>query len=674
MGNFIYSEWDGSQELSDLDTDRIMDELRKHIFRYGDMSQAIRSLQRFGFRDNNRQVPNLNKLRENLRRMKKNHLERYNLDSIMDEIKQKLDAILETERRGIRNKLDDISIKAGTGENEVDPEVRQRLLNGIKDRAARNLARLDELPDDISGRIKELADYDFIDEDARNQFKELMDTLKRQAVEQFGKDMVQSLNNMDSNALADMRHMIEAFNQMLEQRMKGETPDFDGFMQQFGKFFGDNPPRNLEELVENMQKQIARARSLMNSLSPETRQQLQELMGSMLDDATRYELAKMASYMERLFPADLMQNRYPFSGEESVSYQEAMKLMESLQKMDKLEQQMEGAGGNYSPDNIDESLVREVMGEEAERELEFVREMTRQLEEAGYIKRQDDRYDITPRGMRKIGQQALNNIFSRLMKDRVGGHDIHTAGPGNERIEETKRYEFGDDFHIHIRKTIMNALMQKPALSPVKIDVEDFEILKTEETTRSATVIMLDQSQSMFLNGYFESAKEMTIALDSLIRVRFPKDALHVLTFSRRAREIKEKDLLFTSSGWGEQGTNYQDALHLARKLLAAQTCKNKEIILVTDGEPTAHLEEDQVYFQYPPSIRTLQKTLKEVKACTAQRIVINTFMFESSPFFTRFINHMAGLNKGRVFYTDPDSLGKYVLRDYLLNKYKRLG
>ena len=220
----------------------------------------------------------------------------------------------------------------------------------------------------------------------------------------------------------------------------------------------------------------------------------------------------------------------------------------------------------------------------------------------------------------------------------------------------------------------MNSLIREPAKPPVKLGVQDFEILRTEESTRSATVLMLDQSLSMFLNGYFEAAKQVAVAMDSLIKTRYPKDILHVVTFSRRARQITGKDLLEISSYPHGQGTNYQDALRLARKLLSNQHCANKEIILVTDGEPTAHLEGDQVYFEYPSSWRTIQMTMREVRACTAKRIVINTFMFEWSPFFARFIMQMARLNKGRVFFTDPDSLGEYVLMDYLSNKHRKIG
>ena len=585
--------------------------------------------------------------------------------------KEKLDQILDTERQGIQRKLNEAREKAERGDGELASDIQQRLLQNIQDRAAQNLAKLDELPQDTGGRIKGLTDYDFMDEDARNQFNELMDMLKKRAMEQFGKDLVQRLKSMDAESLANMRNMIESLNQMMEQRMRGEEPDFDGFMRQFGDFFGDNPPRNLDELMENLQKQIAQAQSLMDSLSPEIQQELQDLMDSMLDNVTKQELARMASYLERLFPSDRLPQRYPFSGEESVSYEEAMKLMKALQKMDTLEEQMEIARYDPAMDNIDNELVKELMGEEAEKELEAARELIKILEEAGYISKEDGRYELTPKGIRKIGQQALNNIFSQLKRDRNGGHNIHRTGMGNEFIEETKKYEFGDDFHIHIQKTVMNSLMREPAF-PLKLSVEDFEVLKTEESTRSATVLMLDKSLSMFMNGFFESAKQVAVALENLIRTRFPKDSLYIVTFASRARQIKEKNLLFTIRG--EQGTNYEDALRTARKLLSRQSCNNKEIIMVTDGEPTAHLEGDSVYFGFPPSFRTLQKTMREVKACTSQRITINTFMFEHASFLTPFITQMMRLNKGRVFFANPDNLGKYVMMDYLSNKFKNIG
>jgi uncharacterized protein with von Willebrand factor type A (vWA) domain len=670
MAKYIYSKWDGSE--GDPDAEQILEQLGKNIFRYGDLERAIRALQRFGFKGQKGQTPSLEKLAERLRRLKQDQLKRYNLDSVMDEIKQKLDHILHTERQGIQKKLDEARKKSQSKDGTLEPEIQQRLLKHLEEMAAGNRAKLDALPPDTGGRIKELNRYDFMDEEARKQFAELMSMLKKQALEQYGKDLLENLKNMDPAALAGMRQMIESLNRMLEQRLKGETPDFEGFMQRFGSFFGGHRPRDLDELAEMLQEQIAQAQSLMESLSPEIRKQMEDLLDSMLDDATKFELARMASNLESLLPNDRMQRQYPFSGQESVSFEEAMKLMEELQKMDTLENQMKGVQYGSPLDSVDDELLAEVLGEEARRELETVREMTRRLEEAGYLKSGLDGYELSPKAIRKIGQQALDNIFSKLRKDRPGGHQNRRTGAGHERIEETKPYEFGDDFNVHIQKTVMNSLMRGPSI-PVKLDVKDFEVMRTEESTRSATVLILDQSLSMFLNGYFEAAKRVSVALDSLIKTRFPKDVLHVVTFSRRAREVSEKELLLASPGQRAQGTNYQSALRLARKLLASQTCNNKEIILISDGEPTAHLERDEVYFEYPPSLRTLQMTMREVRACTVQHILINTFIFDASPFTAGFVIQMARLNKGRVFFADPDNLGEYILQDYLSNKRQKI-
>jgi uncharacterized protein with von Willebrand factor type A (vWA) domain len=672
MVTYRYSKWDGSQPF-DLDSEKLMDELGKQIFKHGNLSRALRDLQRRGLPCQNRQMPSLERMAERLRRMKLEQLDRYNLDSVLDEIKQKLEKILDMERQGIQKKLDEARDKSQSADNALDPETRQRLLKQVEDMAAKNKEKLDELPPDAGGRIKELNNYDFMDESARKEFQELMDMLKKHAMEQMGKNLMQSLKNMGPNSLANMRDMVNALNQMMEQKMKGGMPDFNGFMERFGNFFGNNPPQNFEELMENLQEQMAQAQALMDSLSPETRKELQELLDSMLDDATKNELARMADNMARLLPSERMPKRYPFSGQDSISYDEAMKLMETLQKMDSLEQQIKGAQYDPSLESIDDELLEEIMGEDAKRELEALKEITRLLEEKGYIQKVGDRYELTPKAIRRIGQKALDNIFSQLKKDRAGSHNNKRLGAGSERIEDTKKYEYGDDFALHIQKTIMNSLVRKAAV-PVELEVKDFEVLRTEELTRSAIVIILDQSLSMFLNGYFESAKKVAVAMDTLIKTRYPKDVLHVVTFSRRARKISGKDLLLTSAFQREQGTNYQNALRLARKLLANQSCNNKEIILISDGEPTAHSERDEVYFQYPPSLRTLQLTMREVKACTAQRIVINTFMFDNSPFIIGFVNQMARINKGRIFFTDPDNLGKYILQDYLSNKNQAIG
>ncbi|OGO30146.1 MAG: hypothetical protein A2Z29_07610 [Chloroflexi bacterium RBG_16_56_11] len=674
MGKFRYSEWDGTQNIFEPDADALMQDLERQLMYDGDLTSALRMMQRSGLMDDQgRRLPSLQDLIQRLRQRRQEHLDKYKLGSVLDEIRQKLDDILKTEKQGIQDRLDEARQKAADTGGDLSSETRQKLLKSVEDRASHSLDKLKDLPPDIGGQIKELSQYDFMDEDARRQFQELMEMLKRNAMSSFARDMTQRLQSMDAESLAAMRHFLEAVNQMLEARRRGEEPDFEGFMRQFGQFFGDNPPKDLDELIDRLQKQIAQAQSLMESLSPEDRRQLEDLIKSMLDESTQYELSKLASNLESLYPGWYKPQPYPFSGEESLSYNEALKLMEQLQKMDGLEDQLEESQRSQSLEEIDKELLKELMGKEAAEELERMRAITKVLEEAGYIRWKDGKYELTPRGMRKIGQKALQNIFARLRRDRTGGHRLDTMGSGGERTDVTKKYEFGDDLNLHIQRTIMNAIYREPQNVPVKMRVDDFEVFRMEAATRSATVLMLDLSLSMPMRGNFEAAKRVAVALDNLIRGQYPKDSLYIVGFSSYARQIKKEDL--TRMRWDEFDpyTNLQHGLHFARKLLSREICTNKQIILVTDGEPTAHFEGKYLYFRFPPSLRTLQLTMKEVRRCTQKSIVINTFMLEGGRSFSAFVRQMARINKGRVFYTTADNLGQYLLVDFISNRSKKV-
>jgi uncharacterized protein with von Willebrand factor type A (vWA) domain len=650
-----------------------MDELAKSLMQDGNLPYALWKMQRQGFRGQNGRLPGLQELLQKLRQAKQRQLDKYNLSSIMDDIRQKLDNILKTEREGIQKKVDEARQKAEKGAPDVSPEIGKKLQKRIEDMAAKNREKLDKLPLDVGGRIKELLDYDFMDEQARQQFQELMEMLKQHAMEQYSRDLTQQIKNMDPQMLANMRHLVEAINQMLEQRLRGEEPDFDKFMEEFGDYFGPNPPQNLDELIERMQQQISQAQSLLESMSEGDRKELEKLLQGMIDEATQYELAKMAANMEALHPTERNRRNYPFSGEESISYTEALKLMEKLQQMDKLEGEIKDAQFTRNLDTIDDQSVKELLGEEAATELERIREMTKVLEEAGYIRRAGKGYELTPLGMRKIGQKALRDVFAQLQKDRLGGHKIDDKGALGERALETKQYEFGDNLDLDLKQTIMNALLREPQTPPVRLSPKDFEVYESEQLTRSATVLMLDLSLSMPMRGNFYAAKQVAMALDSLIRSQFPRDSLHIIGFSSYAREIKKDDL--PTMGWDEFDpyTNIQHGLALARKLLAKERSQNKQVILVSDGEPTAHVENGQIYFQYPPSVRTIQLTLKEVEYCTKAGVIINTFMLGESYFLNAFVTRIAQVNKGRVFFTTADSLGQYMLVDYINNKKKGL-
>jgi uncharacterized protein with von Willebrand factor type A (vWA) domain len=669
MDNNIYSEWDGSQNIFEPDADAMMKELQRNLMRDGDLSEALRNMQREGLTDRmGRRLPSLQELIQRLRKRREEHLGKYKLGSMMEDIRKRLDEIINTEKKGIEHRLEEARKKAAEGNQDITPEMQQKLLKNLEDRANQNREKLEVLPKDVGGRIKDLSKYDFMDGEAGKKFQELMEMLKRNAMSSFAREMTQRLKSMDKESLAAMRHFMEAINQMLEARKRGEEPDFDAFMKQFGQFFGDNPPKNLDELIERLQQQMAQAQALMESLSPADRQELQNLIDSMMDESTKYEAAKMMANMEALYPGFLDAEGYDFSGKESISYSEALKLMEHLQKMDTLEEQFQESRYDDTLDEIDDKLVKELLGDSAAEEMKRMRELTKALEDAGYIRKNRGQYELTPRGMRKIGEKALNTVFASLKKDRSGSHFIKQRGQGGERIDETKRYEFGDDFDLHLQKTLTNAILREPKV-PVKLEVGDFEVFQQEQATRSATVMMLDMSMSMRMGGNFEACKIVSIALNSLITGKFPKDSLHILGFSAVARRLTPEELTLISWDDFQPYTNMQHGFMTARKILAKERAANKQIIMISDGMPTAHIEGGQIVFNLPTTRRCIDVTLHEVNNCTRAGIVINTFMLPSHEIFNIFVDKMARLNHGRVFFTEPGDLGKYIIVDYIHNK-----
>jgi uncharacterized protein with von Willebrand factor type A (vWA) domain len=371
---------------------------------------------------------------------------------------------------------------------------------------------------------------------------------------------------------------------------------------------------------------------------------------------------------QTMAPSELTE-RYPFFGDDPLSLQEAMGLMERLQAMDRLESQLER--GSFRLDDVDRGLAEQLLGPQARQQLDRMRQVSDVLEKAGYVERRDRRLELTPRGMRRIGQGALRDIFDQLKKARIGQHRIASGGLGTDASEELKIYEFGDPFMLDMKETLFNSLERQGRGVPVKIEPADFTVHRTEHSTQASTVLMIDMSRSMFLRGCFLAAKKVAIALDSLIRSQFPRDSLYVVGFSNHAVELKPRSLPGIALNDYVYGTNMQHGLQVARALLAKHR-GNRQIIMVTDGEPTAHLDNGRVFFQYPPAFRTIQETLKEVRRCTRDRIVINTFMLERGPYLTDFVNQLTRINRGRAFFVSPERLGQYILVDYVSGRQRR--
>ncbi len=669
---YRYSQWDGTQRIFDLDADELMDQLSDEMLKQGDPMRALRELLRGGFQDREGQrQPGLRDLIDQLKNQRRQQLQQYNMDSVVDDLKERLEDIVKTEREGIDRRLE----AAGRQVSAVTEEERaqqESLLRLLEQRAERNRERLDNLPEGVGGQVQELMEYDFIDSEAQQKFQELLDMLKSQMAQNMSQQMMQQAQGMSPEDMAAMREMMRQLNQMMRDRLEGREPDFQGFMQQFGPAFGPNPPQSLEELMERMQQQLSQVQSLLESMSPETRRELEDALSSALDPDTRREMAEFTSLMEQLMPMDELRRQYPFLGEDSLTMEQAMELMQHLQEQDQLEEALRQAMRTGNLEDVDPDKLAELLGDEARRAWEELDRLRKLLQDAGYITG-GDKIDLTARGVRRIGQKALKEVFTHLKKDRLGNHLVDTRGANGDVLGDTKPYEFGDPFQIDLQATVKNAVLRGGPQVPVTLGPQDFEVFRTEHMTRVATVVLLDQSRSMGLFNNFQAAKKVTLALMALIRTQYPRDTLHIVGFSDYAREIKEEDLAKSSWNAWVSGTNLHHALMLSRKLLAKEKGGSRQILLITDGEPTAHLEEGRSFFSYPPSYRTELETLKEVKQCTQEDIVINTFMLENSYQLVNFVDRLTKINRGRAFYSSASSLGEYVLVDYVSNRRKRV-
>jgi uncharacterized protein with von Willebrand factor type A (vWA) domain len=564
--------------------------------------------------------------------------------------------------------------EGSAGQEAGGPSQDEQFAEMLRNIVQRKQNFLQNLPQDLGGQMKELQNYEFMDPEAQAEFQELMEMLKKAMMETFFKDLQMQIANMSPEDLERMKQMVRDLNEMIRQKMAGGEPDFDSFMQQYGDLFGPNPPQSLDELMEQMQRQVAQMQNLLDSMPADMRQQLQDLlMDKIADPELRDELAELAANLDFMDPQRELRNQYSFRGDEQIDLLEAMRLMEDMQSMDELERQLERTQYGGDIDDIDEEKLRELLGDEAYETLQQLKQFLEVLEEAGYIRRRGNTWELTPRGTRKIGQKALGEIYAQLKKDQLGKHRLDDKGRTGERADDTKAYEFGDPFYLHLEKTIMNALRREGAQLPVRLDKDDFEIYKAEQMTQTATVMMVDLSWSMALRGSFQAAKKVAMALQNLISTQFARDSLYIIGFSAYARELKADQLPYVR--WDESvlGTNMHHAFMLAQNLLAKHKSGTRQIIMISDGEPTAHLERGRSYFAYPPSPITIKETLKEVKRCTQKKIVINTFMLDRNYYLKEFVNQMAKMNKGRVFYTTPDRLGEYILVDYVRNKRKSL-
>ena len=618
---FRYSAWDGTQVGFDYDAQDLFKELTDDLLYHGDLNAAMRRLMQQGLQDRDgNSVQGLRDMLEQLRERREEMLDQFDLGGIYDEINETLDDVVAEEREAIE---DHVADTAQSGDDRANEMAEASSVD-------KNL-QLDMLPSDLAGKVKGLQNYDFLSSEARDQFQELIDRLKKEIAQSQFDQMAGAMGEMQPEDLGPMKDMMAELNQMIEQRERGEEPDFEGFMERHGDFFPENP-ESLDELLEIMAERMAAMQAMMNSLTPEQRQQLQELSAELMDDMDlQWETQQLAQHLQEAFPDMNWDSSYEFGGDQQLNMPQATDVMQQLGDLDSLQQMLQNAANPGALAEVDPQRVEELLGAESAEAIQRLSEMARMLEESGLAQNTEGRLELTPRALRAIGQNALGDLFDKLMDDKVGSHRVNRIGVGHERAYETKPYEFGDNFNLNIEQTVRNAISRSGQGTPVSLTPDDFEIERTEMTTRASTVLMLDLSMSMPMRDNFLPAKKVTMALHSLISSQYPRDYLGLVGFAESAFEFKPQQLPEVSWDYA-YGTNMQHGFMIARRLLGRQS-GTKQIIMITDGEPTAHIgPSGHPYFNYPPAPETIEATLKEVARATKEDIRINICLLYTSP------------------------------------------
>ena len=633
-----YSRWDDTQDPfgPELSAGELLEELSDDALSGLGIEGALSRLLRRGMHGS---FDGLDALRARLRERRAREQANLDLAGPLEELRDRLDDIVDRERSTLSFRAED------------DARMRE--------------AFLDALPPDVPGRIGELSDYRFVDPEAQAAFDELMEHIREQVMGAYFRSMAEGLRSMSPEDLARFRDMLAELNRMIEQRERGEPYDFEGFMQRHGDFFPGNP-KTLDELLEQMAARMAAMSRLLASLSPEERAELRALAEQVLQDMDlAFEVDRLGSNLASAFP-DLGWGEPALAGgDEPLPLSATIDAMERLHDLEELDRSLRGDYPGASIDDVDEDALRQALGEAAVRDLRRLKEIERALERAGLVSRERGRLEVTPKGARSMGERALVRVFEELRRDREGVHEAREAGGLAEPTGATRPWRFGDAGQIAVQRSVFNAVVRGGPGARVRLEPDDLELLEAEQRTEAATALLLDLSFSMPLRGHDVHAKRMALALHALIEGRYPHDTLYLIGFSDYARRMQPREL--AAAGWERvYGTNMHHAFHLAGRLLAQHPRATRQVIMVTDGEPTAHLEGERARFAWPPIPKTIRLTLAEATKLSRSGVTLNVFMLEDSPGLIGFMERLAELTAGRVFLMDDRELGSFVLRDFV--------
>jgi uncharacterized protein with von Willebrand factor type A (vWA) domain len=647
LPSYRYGSWSGGRDPLEppYDVAQALDELGERVLDGASPRQALRDLLRRGADG----LRGLDDLRRQVARQQREARRRGRLDGTLDEVRQRLDRAVELERSALF----------------PDPSDAARMAE----------LELDTLPDDTARAVRALEDYDWRSDEARAAYDSIGDLLRREVLDSQFRGMKQALEGADPAAMQAVKDMLADLNAMLEAEARGEhtQEQFDEFLRKHGEFF-PSQPENLAELVDDLARRAAAQQRLMDALTPEQRAELMELAQGALDMDLQSQLSQLGDNLRAARP-DLPwgsrqgRGRERMRGEQGMGLGEATSALEELADLDALDAALGQDYPGASLDDVDEEAVQRALGRAAVDDLSALRRIERELLEQGYLVR-DARggLELSPRAVRRLGATALRRVFSRLDAGGRGGHDVRDAGAAGETTGGSRAWAFGDEQPLDVVRTVRNAVLRAgpAATGGVRLHVEDFEVVETERRTTAAVALLVDLSFSMELRGAWGTAKQTALALHSLVTTQYPQDAIEVIGFSDYAAVLRPEQLAGLDAQ-RVQGTNLQHALMLAGRHLAKHPDAEPVVLVVTDGEPTAHLTRGgHACFSWPPLPETLELTLAEVERLTRRGATINVFLLDDDPRLVAFVEHLAERNGGRVFSPDPSRLGEYVVSDYL--------
>jgi uncharacterized protein with von Willebrand factor type A (vWA) domain len=641
----------GPDPLADpVDAGAAVDALGDRLLDGASVRDALRDLMRRGM-DGAR---GLDEWRQRLAQRRRELQKSGRLDGLLEHVREHLDRAVEHERTALF----------------PDPS----------DDARFREAMLDMLPEDTSRAVRELSDYDWKSTGARAEYEAIKDLLKRDVLDQQFRQMSQALKNPgDPAAQQAVKDMMADLNRMLDKHRRGEdtTEDFAEFMHKHGDLFPDSP-ETLEELLDDLARRAAAMQRMLDSLSPDQREELAGLMAQAWQDLDlASEMAQLQEHLRALRPDLPWSGRQRMTGEAGLGLPDATEALAEMADLEALEQQLGQDYAGAALDDIDLDALERALGRSAVDDVERLREIERDLREQGYL---TERMELSPKAIRRIGRTALRRVFADMQAGARGDHDVRASGASGELTGQTRAWEFGDEQPLDVIRTVGNAVRRSLSESQsarsgsgLRLSAEDFEVRETETRTRAAVALLVDQSFSMVMNDTWRPAKMTALALQSLASSAFPLDAIEIIAFANLARTVQPNELVDLAAS-DIQGTNLHHALLLAERFFDRHRDAERICLVVTDGEPTAHLVDGPLgrpdwWFNWPPDRETVELTVAGVDRLTRRGVPISWFRLGDEPRLARFLDAMARRNGGRVFAADGDRLGDYVVTDYVRSR-----